>query len=90
MHLERAHYQAMIWRQADTPLPKLPSPEHHGWEKSNGQLQVKWTKENLMPEEHLDVILETPLETLLDTENESPDTDNFKDVVFSDEDKNNS
>ena len=53
-----------------------------------GQLQVKWTKGNLMPEELLDVMLETPLETLLDTENESPDTDNFKDVFFSDEDKN--
>lgn len=53
-----------------------------------GKLQVKWTKGNLMPEELLDVMLETPLETLLDTENESPDTDNFKDVFFSDEDKN--
>ena len=53
-----------------------------------GKLQVKWTKGNLMPEELLDVMLETPLETLLDTENESPDTDNFKDVFVSDEDKN--
>ena len=34
MHILRANYQAMIWRQADIPLPEIPEPLSHGWTKS--------------------------------------------------------
>jgi hypothetical protein len=29
-HIERAHYQSMVWRQADSSEPELPSPTSLG------------------------------------------------------------
>ena len=37
-HIQRAHYQSMIWRQASEPNPPLPSPTTMGWRMENGQL----------------------------------------------------
>ena len=34
MHILRANYQAMIWRQADILQPEIPEPLSHGWTKS--------------------------------------------------------
>ena len=31
LHLKRAHYQALIWKQADRLEPHLPSPDKMGW-----------------------------------------------------------
>ena len=40
-HIERAHYQAMIWKQAHVPHPTLPLPESSGWTNLNGKLVPK-------------------------------------------------
>ena len=37
-HIQRAHYQAMVWRQATCNIPLLPQPETMGWSKDNGIL----------------------------------------------------
>ena len=43
MHILRANYQAMIWKQADIPQPEIPEPLSHGWTKSaNGALSIDW------------------------------------------------
>ena len=31
LHLKRAHYQVLIWKQADCLEPHLPSPDKMGW-----------------------------------------------------------
>ena len=34
-HTERANHQAMIWQNADSAVPSLPSPDGHGWTMGN-------------------------------------------------------
>lgn len=38
LHIQRAHYQAMVWRQSVIPKPVLPSPATMGWKIVDGQL----------------------------------------------------
>lgn len=38
LHTKRAHYQALIWRQANICRPTLPCPTEMGWKLSNGGL----------------------------------------------------
>ena len=41
-HIARAHFQAMVWRQAHETNPTLPLPETMGWTKSDdGKLVPK-------------------------------------------------
>ena len=40
-HIRRAHFQAMIWKQALVPNPTLPLPETIGWTKLNSKLVPK-------------------------------------------------
>lgn len=37
-HVQRAHYQAMVWRQSVIPKPVLPPPTMLGWKMVDGQL----------------------------------------------------
>ncbi len=39
LHTQRAHFQAMVWKNALIAKPTLPLPEDHGWQKHDGQLQ---------------------------------------------------
>ena len=32
LHLNRANYQAFVWRKSLVAMQELPSPEYHGWE----------------------------------------------------------
>ena len=34
-HIQRAHYQATIWRQAHLAYPTIPNPESMGWKKEH-------------------------------------------------------
>lgn len=34
-HIERAHYQSMVWRQASRGTPVLPEPQNCGWTKDD-------------------------------------------------------
>ena len=40
-HIRRAHFQAMVWKQAHVTHPTLPLPETMGWTKLNGKLEAK-------------------------------------------------
>ena len=37
-HIRRAHYQASIWNQANSPIPALPLVTDMGWVRVDGQL----------------------------------------------------
>ena len=37
-HIMRAHYQAMVWRQAHCPWQILPKPEESGWKLMDNEL----------------------------------------------------
>ena len=37
-HINRANYQAYVWKKSLCKEPDLPSPEGNGWEKENGRL----------------------------------------------------
>ena len=49
-HIERAHYQAMVWRQAVRKDPKLPSPDGHGWTLQGGKLVPQLTSRPSVPD----------------------------------------
>ena len=36
LHNKRAHYQALVWKQASIQQPNLPSPDEMGWIKEDG------------------------------------------------------
>ena len=40
-HIRRAHFQAMIWKQAHVTNPTLPLPETLGWSRPNDKLVPK-------------------------------------------------
>ena len=45
-HLERANYQAMVWRRSLEATQELPSPEGNGWERPGNELKpVLMTKD---------------------------------------------
>lgn len=39
LHIQRANYQTLLWRQANVPIPALPSPTSSGWESVDGALK---------------------------------------------------
>ena len=55
-HIMRAHYQAMIWKKANTGEPDLPDPTEMGWKKSEGGLEPILMSLNPIPEACLEVI----------------------------------
>lgn len=38
LHIKRAHFQALVWKQADCEEPVLPSAEESGWKLLNNRL----------------------------------------------------
>jgi hypothetical protein len=38
-HIQRSHYQALVWRQAAVQYPELPKPETMGWTLVDGELR---------------------------------------------------
>lgn len=49
-HIQRAHYQSMVWNQAANPQQVLPSPETLGWTMDGGQLSPQLTSLGPIPE----------------------------------------
>ncbi|KAG1683971.1 hypothetical protein GQR58_009569 [Nymphon striatum] len=39
LHIQRANYQAFLWRQANIPVPVVPSPTSSGWKDSDGKIK---------------------------------------------------
>ena len=40
-HIERAHYQTLIWRQSDKAKPEIPPSTDFGWKVESGYLVAK-------------------------------------------------
>eukprot|EP00112_Aurelia_sp_Birch-Aquarium-sp1_P021990 Seg6054.1 transcript_id=Seg6054.1/GoldUCD/mRNA.D3Y31 product="hypothetical protein" protein_id=Seg6054.1/GoldUCD/D3Y31 len=50
-HLQRANYQAAIWRRAVTPTINAPTPANNGWKIDNsGKLQIDWMDGKCAPD----------------------------------------
>ena len=55
-HIQRAHYQAMVWRQAALPQPILPSPVSSGWVLQDGVLKPRLTSKAPVPETCVEIV----------------------------------
>ena len=42
-HMRRAIYQSSLWSNSTTPLTNKPSPEDHGWRKTENGWRPHWT-----------------------------------------------
>ena len=56
MHIKRVNYQALI--KADQAVHDVPSPSGHGWQIENDKLELKWTDNELMLQELVDVLVD--------------------------------
>ena len=52
-HLLRANYQAWIWKQSLEKQEDIPSPHGNGWSISEHEIKIKWTDQQLAPQEIL-------------------------------------
>ena len=55
-HIERAHYQSMVWMKATNFKPVLPSPGKMGWIEENGQLSPKLVSLPHIPKSYTDIV----------------------------------
>lgn len=57
LHVQRANYQAAVWRRALDQKMCAPSPEGHGWEQdADGCICIKWLQTQPAPEEVLEFV----------------------------------
>lgn len=54
LNVERANYQAAIWKSSLQSNPVVPSPTEHGWKEDEGKLALYWMRSPPAP----DVVLE--------------------------------
>ena len=82
MHIERANYQARLWRLAHTNTPDVPGPVGHGWCKNtDSTLSCQWFRGNCMPQYLIDL-----LDDGRDASNISDDDDTDEDRDYDSED----
>ena len=55
-HIERANYQAFLWKRCLIPLMVPPSPLENGWILSQGKLSINWMESNIAPDQLLEHI----------------------------------
>ena len=48
-HIQRANYQAALWKRALLSDESVPSPDGHGWQSVDGELVVCWTNQEPAP-----------------------------------------
>ena len=41
-HIDRANYQARVWKNCLVPYPQIPNPSGHGWKLENSQFTIDW------------------------------------------------
>ena len=52
LHIQRANYQAAIWRRSLEANPDVPSPVGRGWRTGeDGMLEVKWMEQSPAPDQ---------------------------------------
>lgn len=55
-HVQRANYQAAIWRRAHVSCINPPDPTLHGWTEQAGCLSIKWMNGPYAPPEVAKVV----------------------------------
>ena len=91
MHIIRANYQIYIWNNSKVCNPGIPSPDGHGWVLDEyGHLVYEWTKEEIMPQQLIDIICESEEDEEGDSstedDNDEIEIDNMIDIMFEDSD----
>ena len=57
LHIQRANFQTLIWRNASISNPELPKPENNGWTLGcAGGLEIKWFGDGFLPKELQDIL----------------------------------
>ena len=52
LHILRANYQVLIWRNSVFQNPSIPKPEGNGWQRNDtNELEVQWYKNDFIPDE---------------------------------------
>ena len=59
-HIQRANFQARIWKHAHKTNQDLPQKENSGWKRVEGELVVDWNDEDIFPIDIIDIIAEDP------------------------------
>ena len=79
---KESELSSTLLEPADVKTPVLPPPAGHGWKvDESGNLDFRWTASNLMPDELVDILLETGDEA---QEDDTPEVMNLIDFIFSD------
>ena len=56
-HIQRANYQAGVWRGALLPMPNIPEPDGHGWiKRADGGLDLDWIHGQVAPDAVLELL----------------------------------
>ena len=55
-HIERAHYQTLIWRQSDKAKPEIPPSTDFGWKVESGYLVAKLSTLPPVPQACKDIV----------------------------------
>jgi hypothetical protein len=84
LHILRANYVSLIWKSSHQPFPNIPSPIGLGWQLSEGAIAIQWTEGDILPQQLVDILSSKSDSTEIE-EQEDYETDNFVDVVFSDD-----
>ena len=57
LHIQRANFQTLNWRNASIPNLELPTPKNNGWKLGvSGGLEIKWFSEAFLPKELQDIL----------------------------------
>ena len=56
-HIQRANYQAGVWRGPLLPMPNIPEPDGHGWiKRADGGLDLYWIHGQVAPDAVLELL----------------------------------
>ena len=56
-HIQRANYQAGVWRGALLPMPDIPEPDGHGWiKRADEGLDLDWIHGQVAPDAVLELL----------------------------------
>ena len=56
-HVQRANYQAFVWKNALEAMPNITGPNGHGWIASrDGHLEVDWMDQKPAPTDLLELV----------------------------------
>ena len=89
MYINRANYQALLWKSASLQNPDIPGPDGHGWKAEDGNLVYVWSDGDVLPPELSDILSQRPMENqdVHDDEDVEIEFDNIDDIIFEEDDE---